>query len=685
MKENIPSSSEETLNNSYLYNDLIKYILKTYRSNGESIIIEGEDNYVFQITTSENELNALNWNNGNKTNLSIIDLRHCEDLLKEEYNIDEDENLIILKLEKMTSISSERNVQYEIYNPNNTTKSLDISICENTTIDLYIPISMSYKRQQLYNDLQEYGYDLFDINDPFYQDICSPYTSENNTDIILSDRKNNFYDSNETGCQANCEYSDYLSNSGLLKCECNVINEDIDLENPDKFNGLKLVTSFYQILKYSNYKVVKCYNLVFTKNVFKNKGSIMVMIYFLFYLIFLFVYTYNGLNPLKLQISKFLFSLKAIESNNNLFLISKEFKTIQNNSFAKRKNIKNITKTVNYLKIKRNTNKNQTLKTLKIQRDVNKNRSKTFKKNTNKHLNRIKKKNSTLIISNELMISHSKEANKIYEPPRKNKIKAKTGINSININLNNYNSIQISSNNHNKELIEEKALKYYDDYQLNDLGYYEAIQLDKRSFFKMYWSILKREHTIIFLFYLDDYNIPSIKFARCVFFICTDMALNVFFFSDDSMHKLYLDYGKYNFIQQIPQIVYSTMVSQLIQVFICFLSLTDKHFYQIKNLDKVKKNAILHILNCIRIKIIGFFLVTIILFIFYWYLISCFCAVYINTQMAFIKDSIISFLFGLLYPFVLYLIPTLLRKVALNSRNKRLNFLYKLSFIIPIF
>ena len=29
------------------------------------------------------------------------------------------------------------------------------------------------------------------------------------------------------------------------------------------------------------------------------------------------------------------------------------------------------------------------------------------------------------------------------------------------------------------------------------------------------------------------------------------MALNTFFFSDDSMHKLFLNYGKYNFIQQI--------------------------------------------------------------------------------------------------------------------------------------
>ena len=253
--------------------------------------------------------------------------------------------------------------------------------------------------------------------------------------------------------------------------------------------------------------------------------------------------------------------------------------------------------------------------------------------------------------------------------------------------MNNFSNIQINSNN-NKELIEKKTLKkkkYYDDYQLNEMEYNEAVQLDKRPFFQMYWSILKREHMIIFLFYLDDYNIPCIKFARAFFLICTDMALNVFFFSDDSMHKIYLNYGKYNFIQQIPQIVYTTIVSQLIQVFIYFLSLTDKNVYQIKDLKKVKKNEIFHILNCIRIKILGFFLVTIILFIFYWYLITTFCEIYINTQSAFIKDSLISFITGLLYPFVLYLFPCILRKISLNDSNKRLKIIYKLSYIIPIF
>jgi hypothetical protein len=163
------------------------------------------------------------------------------------------------------------------------------------------------------------------------------------------------------------------------------------------------------------------------------------------------------------------------------------------------------------------------------------------------------------------------------------------------------------------------------------------------------------------------------------------MAFNVFFFSDETMHKMYLDYGKYNFVQQIPQIIYSTLVSQILEVFLCFLSLTDKYFYQMKEVKSEKINTFFKLLRRIQIKISSFFLFTGLMFLFYWYIVTCFCAVYENTQMAFIKDSFSSFGLGLLYPFILYLFPTILRIIALRSNKSNLSFVYKLSDIIPIF
>ena len=109
--------------------------------------------------------------------------------------------------------------------------------------------------------------------------------------------------------------------------------------------------------------------------------------------------------------------------------------------------------------------------------------------------------------------------------------------------------------------------------------------MDKRTFIQNYFALLKREHSIIFTFFAyDDYNLIYIKLVRFIFLATTDMVMNVFFFSDESMHKLYVDNGKYDLIKQIPQVLYSTIISKLIEIILCYLSLTDKPIYQIKYL-----------------------------------------------------------------------------------------------------
>jgi hypothetical protein len=108
----------------------------------------------------------------------MIDLSECEQLLRTENNIHDDVNLIFLKFEKLTKEASEKNVQFEVYNPNNKSQ-LDLSICYSTPVNLYMPVTLNEKTQSLYNNLKESGYDLFNENDSFYQEICTPYKSEN--------------------------------------------------------------------------------------------------------------------------------------------------------------------------------------------------------------------------------------------------------------------------------------------------------------------------------------------------------------------------------------------------------------------------------------------------------------------------------------------------------------------------
>ena len=208
-------------------------------------------------------------------------------------------------------------------------------------------------------------------------------------------------------------------------------------------------------------------------------------------------------------------------------------------------------------------------------------------------------------------------------------------------------------------------------------------------FFRVYWSILGREHNIIFTFFnWNDYNLFSIKLSKLFFLICTDMALNVFFFSDESMHNIYVSGGEFNFFDQITQMILTTIVSQVLQVFLNFLTMTDIHYYDIKNMpkDQLNKKKVFSVIKIIKCKIIAFYIFTFILFLFYWYAITAFCAVYENTQKIFITDSLSSFIMGLIYPFLLYIFPTGLRFLSLlATERKNLECLYSLSDIIPFF
>ena len=167
------------------------------------------------------------------------------------------------------------------------------------------------------------------------------------------------------------------------------------------------------------------------------------------------------------------------------------------------------------------------------------------------------------------------------------------------------------------------------------------------------------------------------------------MAFNVFFFSDESMHNIYVSGGENDFIGQLAQMVYSTIVSQILQIFINYLTMTDIHYYELKELkkeNKINNKEGISVIKCIKHKLIAYHISTFILFLFFWYTASAFCSVYANTQRIFVTDSYTSFFMGLVYPFALYLAPTTLRFISLKAKkNKNLKFLYSLSDKVPFF
>ena len=246
----------------------------------------------------------------------MIDLGVCEEKLKEENDINKDESIIIYKMEKIGTLASQKNIQYEVYNPI-TLEKLDLSICITEKINIFIPVTLSEDTLELHKDLLNYGYDLFNPNDSFYQDICAGYTSVNGTDVLLSDRRPLYFNDTETGCQEGCTYSQYSIETKQLKCECSINNEEIEPEKEKKIDGSIIITSFYEVLKYSNFLVLKCYKLVFSsEGQSHNWGSMIIIGYFLIYTISNVMYFTKGFYYARLYSAKILFNNKNINNNN---------------------------------------------------------------------------------------------------------------------------------------------------------------------------------------------------------------------------------------------------------------------------------------------------------------------------------------------------------------------------------
>ena len=111
------------------------------------------------------------------------------------------------------------------------------------------------------------------------------------------------------------------------------------------------------------------------------------------------------------------------------------------------------------------------------------------------------------------------------------------------------------------------------------------------------------------------------------------------------MGKINTDRGTFNFIYNLPQIIYSSIISSIIDSIIKLLALTEDSFIRFRN--QVKKEKLLisasKLKRTFKIKFLLFFIINLILLGCFWIYLSCFGAVYHNTQIYLIKDTLISF------------------------------------------
>ena len=461
----------------------------------------------------------------------------------------------------------------------------------------------------------------YDPNSEYYNDECYSYTTENGTDIILNDRQNEFINNNLSLCEENCSYNGYFTDTKKALCEC---------QTKLKINSISEVISEINILSNDfnnkesnniNLATMKCINQLFSKDgLLTNIGNYILLFIIIIFCISIIIFTKFG-----------------------FYLIEEDFK----------KKLKEL--------------------------------SKNIKKDISKNDNKKKKKKKVRKISNPIkkqMKRKINKSNKKLEVKFNEKSDLKISTNQIiSFDKSKYDNKNIFIGKKKKNWKKNNGMESFLDCELNYLNYEEALLYDKRTYYSYYISLLKMNHPILLAFYpYKDYNIKIIKMDLFFQSFAIYFAINTLFFNKSSIHKIYEDGGVYNISYFIPQIILSFIISFFISDVIKYLFLSGRNILELRYMSNLKNEKIINIKRCLKIKYILFFILSEIFLILFWYYLSSFCAIYQNSQVYLIKNTLISFTLSLFFPIIINLFTSLLRLNSLKNKNKKC--IFKISKIM---
>ena len=618
--------------------DILNEILQTNTEFKKSF-----ENKIIHIMTLPDKIDL----NKTNTNNTIIDFGNCTTLLRDKYGL-QDKEIFLLMIEHYFEEINIPLTEYYLFDEDGKME-LSLDICGEQTINKYFSLEVDEEDEYKYNPYSDY-----------YKDGCYPNAEENGIDMTLYDRQEVFNIERAT-CEKNCTYKEYNYVNKKINCECRVETEFVSFYNIS-VDKQKLLNTFTNIKKKSNINVIKCQNLLFNKDILiTNVGSYVIIGIIFFSFICSVSFCFKDFAALKLKINIVCFLEPKIVGKIKNTKTSNKKKTKNNPSFVfnnlgtnKKKKKKQLSNPIKHIELNNNKNKNrfkQKVKNVITSKKLSTNKKKEFISTKRTILTNAKRKNTKNIFQNK--IKKSKE-----------------------------NIFEIS------------------EYEINNFKLEEAIQFDNRSYCDYYLSLIRTKHLFIFTFCTtNDYNSKAIKI--CLFFHIFTLfySVNAMFFNDSTMHEIFESNGKYNIIYQIPQIIYSSLISSAFKIILSYLSLSESNIIELKNTIKLEKmlkgrmrnknmkkvfndsERVDQLNRCIAIKSFLFFVIDFMTLAVFWYYISSFGAVFENTQMHLLEDTLISFGTSLIYPFFIYLLPGIFRIPALRLKN---DCLYRISKLLQM-
>ena len=518
-------------------------------------------------------------------------------------------------------------------------------ICKGATVEVKNQIDKEEVDDEA-EKIASQGIDIFDLDSPFYNDVCFMYDSPNGKDATPNDRLNAYYP-NISVCEKGCTPSkvDLNTFEAICKCEFN------DIMSSTGGVGEKILEdSFgevFEMIDASNIVIFKCISDVFVaKHFFHNPGSYIalgIMVAQIACVLVYYLVSYNPMIRYLYYLSEYQCSVIEMKNNKKG---DKDIKTKDNILSTK----------LNKAKEPPKKDDKAGLKTPAIDKLIDEDEKQPQKLDINNN-------DSNVINSNNKLVKKKEEKNE-------------------NDNLKKGNK------NEKKPMYADKLKEVYDidmdEYlktDVEDMEFEDALKLDTRSFWEYFYDRFKEQQIIMDTFFNSESLKPmTIKIIILLLNIILYFVINGLFYSEDYVSDLFNSDEEETFFSFFPRsisrFIYTTLVGVVIGIIVDFVAFDEKKVKRLflrekKNTGQIRnevaimtkdinRNYLILIIICFVIDLISL------------YYVNCFNNVYPNLCGEWIKSSICIILIFQLLTVLIALLVALIRLIAFKLKSERI-------------
>ena len=215
-----------------------------------------------------------------------------------------------------------------------------------------------------------------------------------------------------------------------------------------------------------------------------------------------------------------------------------------------------------------------------------------------------------------------------------------------------------------------------DEKEINNIPFRQALRIDKRSFFQIFFSVISNQIGFLKLFfYINPFSHFSLNISLYLFELLLDLTMNCLLYTDDVVSEKYHNDGELTMFTSLSLSLISNIVSSIIVFMISkltnYIEIVEAILKNVK--DKIKYfNNIMRLFKYMKLRLGLYFFLELVFIVVMTYYLFIFCTVYHQSQVSIMINYIIGACISLLTSVGLTLIITLFKFLGIKYKSMQL-------------